>query len=55
MKVTKIIILVGMELTILTFYKKKCRSIVTFLKKSEIGHRCLQDKLKQLGFPDLKL
>ncbi|XP_008178587.1 zinc finger BED domain-containing protein 1-like [Acyrthosiphon pisum] len=34
---------------------KKCRSIVTFFKKSEIGHRCLQDKLKQLSLPDLKL
>lgn len=34
---------------------KKCRSIVTYFKKSEIAHRNLQDKLKQLDLPLLKL
>lgn len=34
---------------------KKCRSIVTYLKKSEVASRNLYEKQKQLGLPQLKV
>lgn len=34
---------------------KKCRSIVTYLEKSEVANRKLSEKLSQLGAIKLKL
>jgi len=43
------------ELQNLNDLLKKCRSIVTYFKKSEVANRKLADKLLQLGATKLKL